>query len=257
MARAIHPQAAVGFDRGGADYERGRPGYPASAIQALSTVLGIEAGRTVIDLAAGTGKLTRLLTATGVRLIAVEPVAGMREQLRRAASGIEVLDGSAEAIPLDTGSADAVVVAQAFHWFDVARAAAEIHRVLAPGGSLGVIWNSWDESVPWVARMQAIVHKHQGDTPRQATSRWPQELERTGLFTPLREQTFAHVVIGELDTLLARVSSVSYISALPDGDRAQVLDAVADVVGADPETAGRGHFAMPYTTYAAWCARLS
>lgn len=151
MASAIHRQAAVGFDRGGGDYERGRPGYPADAVRALVAELGIAPGDTVVDLAAGTGKLTSSLIDTGARLVAV---AGMREQLLQAVPGAEALAGTAEAILLADGAADAVVVAQAFHWFDVPRAAAEI------------------------ARMQAIVHEHRGDTPQQATSSWQAECVR-------------------------------------------------------------------------------
>jgi len=248
MASAIHRQAAVGFDRGGADYERGRPGYPEAAVQVLSTVLGLEPGRTVVDLAAGTGKLTRLLVETGARLVAVEPVAGMREQLQRALPKVEVLEGTAEAIPLATATADAVVVAQAFHWFDPPRAAAEIHRVLAPDGGLGVIWNSWDESVAWVPRMQAIVHEHRGDTPQQATSRWQAELDASGLFTPLVDRRFHNLVLGDLDVLEARVGSTSYISALAPAERDHLLRRVREVLESDPTTRDQPELEMPYET---------
>ncbi len=246
---AIHRQAAAGFNRGGADYERGRPGYPTAAIDALKAGLGIEPGRRVVDLAAGTGKLTRLLIPTGARLVAVEPVAGMRGQLQRALPKVEVLDGTAEAIPLDAGAADAVVVAQAFHWFDAPRAAAEIHRALAPGGGLGVIWNSWDESVAWVSRMQEIVHEHRGDTPQQATSQWQAELDASGLFTPIAERRFENLVRGDLDVLEARVSSTSYISALEPAEREQVLRRVREVLESDPITRNRSELGMPYQTH--------
>ncbi|MGH2866636.1 MAG: class I SAM-dependent methyltransferase, partial [Solirubrobacteraceae bacterium] len=155
----------------------------------------------------------------------------------------------AEQIPLADAELDAVVVAQAFHWFDARPAAAEIHRVLRPDGRLGVIWNAWDEDVPWVGRVQALVHEHVHGAPQHTTSRWPQELAQTGLFTPLGAETFAHVVTGDLDTLLARVASVSYISALSGPERAGVLEAVAGVVTHDPESAGRDRIAMPYTTH--------
>jgi len=144
----VHQDAAVGFDRGAADYERGRPGYPDAAIALVARKLGITPGQRVLDLAAGTGKLTRSLLGLGAELVAVEPVAGMREQLRRAVPGVDVRDGTAEQIPLDDASVDAVLVAQAFHWFDVPAAAAEIHRVLVPGGGLAVIRNEWDRTVP-------------------------------------------------------------------------------------------------------------
>ena len=249
MNGGLHATAAAGFARAGADYERGRPGYPPAAISHLAQTLGIGAGDRVLDLGAGTGKSTRALVDTGAALIAVEPVAGMREQLARATPGVPMLEGTAERIPLADAELDAVVVAQAFHWFDAAAAAAEIHRVLRPAGGLGVIWNAWDEDVGWVARVQALVHEHVAGAPQHATSRWPQELAATGLFTPLTEEAFAHLVPGDPDTLLARVASVSYVSALADADRSRVLDAVAKVVAHDPETAGRDHIAMPYTTH--------
>lgn len=245
----IHEQAAVGFDRGGADYERGRPGYPDDAVRAMARELEIAAGRTVVDLAAGTGKLTRALIGTGARMIAVEPVAGMREQLLRAMPDAEALDGTAEAIPLPDGAADVVVVAQAFHWFDTPRAAADIHRVLALEGGLGVIWNSWDESVPWVAQMQAIVHEYKGDTPRQGTSGWRRQLDSTGLFAPLAEREFDHIVGGDPEILRARISSTSYIAAIDASEREQVLRRVRGVIDSDPLTRGGREFEMPYRTH--------
>ncbi len=255
MSERVHATAAAGFDRAGVDYERGRPGYPPAAVDRLRRALGIEPGSRVLDLAAGTGKLTRALIDSGAELTAVEPVAGMRDQLQARTLGVRVLDGTAEQIPVEAGGVDAVVVAQAFHWFDAPAAAAEIHRVLRPDGGLGVIWNAWDESVPWVARIQALVHDHVGSAPQHATSSWPGELDHTGLFTPLDSQTVAHVVIGDLSTLLARVASVSYISALGAADRERVLEGVRAVVAADPATAHRGELAMPYITHVAWCHR--
>lgn len=255
MTQRVHRSAAVGFDRAGAAYERGRPGYPDGAVAKLARELGIEDGRLVLDLAAGTGKLTRALTGLGAELIAVEPVAGMREQLVRAVPEAEVLHGTAEQIPLGDSAVDAVVVAQAFHWFDAPVAAAEIHRVLRPGGGLGVIWNSWDESVGWVERTQALVHEHVKGSPQQRTSGWAAELEQTGLFTPLQRDRFPNVVHGDLETLLARISSVSYVAALGDAERMRLLHAVREVVASDPETMEQTEIRMPYTTYVAWCRR--
>ncbi|MGI8507156.1 MAG: class I SAM-dependent methyltransferase [Solirubrobacteraceae bacterium] len=253
MTPPIHEQAATGFGRAGADYERGRPGYPEAAVTTLARELGIGPGRVVLDLAAGTGKLTRALSGSGAELIGVEPVTGMREQLVKAVPGARALDGTAERIPLPDGAVDAVLVAQAFHWFDAVAAAAEIHRVLRPGGGLGVIWNSWDESVPWVKQTQALVHEHVNNAPQQRTSPWAKRLAETRLFTALEQRTFPNVVHGDLDTLLARVASVSYIAALDEPARQRVLDAVREVVVTDPVTRDRCELAMPYTTHVTWC----
>lgn len=255
MPEAIHQRAAVGFGRAGPDYERGRPGYPDAAVATLGRELGIGPGRVVLDLAAGTGKLTRSLTGPGAELIAIEPVAGMREQLVRAVPGVRTLDGTAEQIPLGDGAVDTVLVAQAFHWFDAAAAGAEIHRVLRPGGGLGVVWNAWDESVGWVKRTQTLVHEHVKGAPQQLTSPWAQRLAETRLFTALQQRTFPHVVHSDVDTLLARVASVSYIAALDEPERERVLAAVREVVANDPLTRGRSELAMPYTAHVAWCQR--
>lgn len=249
----VHQQAALGFDRAGDDYERGRPGYPEPALAVLIGELEVEPGRTIVDLAAGTGKLTRALAATGARLIAVEPVAGMRAQLARTTPQAEALDGTAERIPLADSSADAVTVGQAFHWFDARAAAAEIHRVLNSRGGLAVIWNSWDESVPWVHATQAIVHEHAGDAPRQANSTWQRELPATGLFTNLQERTFPNLVPGDLDAVLARVASTSYIAALDPADHQRVLERVRAVVTSQAPTRNCDLIEMPYTTHLVWC----
>jgi SAM-dependent methyltransferase len=251
----VDERAAVGFDRAGADYERGRPGYPEPAVSTMVRELGLEPGRTVVDLAAGTGKLTRLLLASGARVIAVEPVAGMRAELVRNVPQVEILEGTAELMPLPDGTADAVTVAQAFHWFNAAAAAREIHRVLRPQGALAVIWNSWDESVPWVAALQAIVHERAGDAPRQASSAWQRELSASGLFTPLSERAFTHVVPGNLGTVIARVASISYIAALEPDEHRRVLARVRRVLESDPATAGRERIEMPYGTHLVWGRR--
>jgi SAM-dependent methyltransferase len=217
--------------------------------------LGIGAETTVVDLAAGTGKLTRALVPTGAELIAVEPVPGMRAQLARAVPSAEVRTGTAEAIPVADATVDAVLVAQAFHWFDTPAAAREIHRVLRSGGGLGVIFNMWDERVEWVSSMQRIVGAHRGDTPQRGTSGWREQLAATGLFTELAERDLGHVVHGNLDVLLARTASISFIATLSDSERAKVLDGVRDVVAGHPEAWVKDQLAMPYITRVAWCHR--
>jgi SAM-dependent methyltransferase len=253
LSGEVHDRAARGFERAAEDYELGRPEYPSAAIDVLAFELGIGDGSTVVDLAAGTGKLTRALVPTGARVIAVEPVAGMRAQLVKAVPSAEALSGTAEAMPLADASADAVLVAQAFHWFDTPRAAREIRRVLRPSGGLGVIWNVWDDSLEWVARMQELVGRHRGDTPQRSTSRWREQLSATGLFTPLAERKFANVVHGSLDILLARTASISFIATLRQSERIKVLDGVRAVVAGHPEAWSHGELAMAYVTQVAWC----
>ena len=149
-------------------YERGRPTYPDDAVRWL---VG-EEPRDVVDLGAGTGKLTRSLVALGHRVTAVEPLDEMRSQLVGALPGVQALAGSAESIPLPAASADAVTCAQAFHWFDHAVALPEIARVLRPHGQLALVWNSRDDRDPWMARLSGPASL-ESCTGTRTASWWP------------------------------------------------------------------------------------
>src|ERR1700744_1056654 len=146
---------ATSFGVAAATYERGRPPYPPEALDWLLP----PGARRVLDLGAGTGKLTRQLAARGLDVVAVEPLEGMRAELSRVLPGTEVLDGSAEQIPLPDGAVDAVLAAQAWHWVTPERAAPEVARVLRPGGRLGLVWNGRDETVPWGGERSQIVEE--------------------------------------------------------------------------------------------------
>ena len=184
----IHPAAAVGFARAAGEYERGRPGYPHAALTWLADRLALRAGRVVLDLAAGTGALTRDLLTTGAEVIAVEPVAEMRSALP---PGARVLDGTAEAIPVPDATVDAVTVAQAFHWFDGPRALGEIHRVLRPGGSLALVWNRREEDDPVNRALEALLAPHRQSTPSHRAGAWRAAFEaRPLLFGPIEEARF-------------------------------------------------------------------
>ena len=152
----INEQAARGFAAAADAYERGRPEHSAESVELLARELGFGPGSRVVDLGAGTGKLTRQLVATGADVVAIEPIAEMRAKLASLPS-VHAMAGTAEDLPLPNHSVDAVLVAQAFHWFDALRAMSEIRRVLKPGGGLGLIWQARDASVPWVARLNEII----------------------------------------------------------------------------------------------------
>ncbi|HYX44875.1 MAG TPA: methyltransferase domain-containing protein [Acidimicrobiales bacterium] len=245
---AVH-RVARGFDSTAAAYERGRPDYPQGAVDALAAALGIDPGTTVVDLGAGTGKLTRLLVATGARVVAVEPLAGMRAELARVTPSVDVLDGTAQAMPLPTGSADAVVAAQAFHWFADEDALAEIHRVLRNGGGLGLVWNVRDVSVPWVARLTEILEPCAADdVPRHRRDDWRRVLETTDRFTSLEERHFAHAQVVDADSIRDRVGSISFVAVLAEPEREAVLDEVAALVAAQPPPV-----TITYDTRVYWC----
>jgi SAM-dependent methyltransferase len=147
-------------------------------------------------------------------------------------------------------AAEAVLVAQAFHWFDVPAAERQIHRVLRPGGGLGIIYNDWDERVPWVERVQALVEAHRGDAPQRNTSPWREELGSTKLFTPLADREFPNVVHGSVEILLAHIASISIIAVLPERERSRVLDEVRALV---TDVGRSGELGIPYLTHVTWC----
>jgi SAM-dependent methyltransferase len=228
----VHDAAARGFARSAAAYDRARPEYPPEAVAWLAERLRLGPGRTVVDLAAGTGKLTRPLAGTGAEVIAVEPVAEMRARIGPAAA--RALDGTAEAIPLADASADAVTVGQAFHWFDGPVALGEIHRVLRPGGALALVWNRRPLEDPVHAAIERIVAPHRGDAPAHATGSWRAAFDATTLFGPLEERTFAHVRSHDADALADRVGSTSFVAALDDGPQAEVIAAVRALAASGP-----------------------
>lgn len=229
----VHPVAHAGFASGANAYARGRPGYPSAALHWLVQRLGLRPGAVIFDLAAGTGILSRALAATGARVIAVEPVAEMR---RLVGPGIEAVEGKAEAIPLADRSADVVTVGQAFHWFDGDAALAEIHRVLRPEGFLGLLWNVRRMQDPIHAAIEDLIASHCESVPRHGTGAWRQALARTALFGPLEEVGFAHEQLLDREALAARVASTSAIAALPESERARVLEGVRALAEEGPVT---------------------
>jgi SAM-dependent methyltransferase len=221
----IHPTAAAGFSAAAEVYERARPGYPDEAVAWLAERLAIGPGRDVLDLAAGTGKLTRQLVPLGAGIIAVEPIDAMRAQLDRAVPSVEALAGTAEAIPLPNGSVDAVVCAQAFHWFVPREALREIHRVLRAGTALGLIWNGRDASDPLQERIEGMVAPHRQAFPG-GEGRWRQELDASDLFGPIEHRTWSYKQ--ELTRLgfVERFASTSFVAAMSDDAREALLDEV-------------------------------
>jgi SAM-dependent methyltransferase len=246
---AVHPAAAVGFDIAADAYERGRPSFPAEAVELVASLC--PSGRPALEVAAGTGKLTRLLVARGVTPVAVEPVPGMRRVLAQTTPGVAQVAGVAEALPIRTGAVGAVVASQAFHWFANATAVAELHRVLEPGGHLVLVWNVRDETVPWVAELGRIHEPYRGDTPHYQSGAWRGALTG-GPFGPLHERHFAVVQHMSPDDVVDRILSVSFIAALPDAGRAAVAEQLRDLLATHPDTRGRDVLELPYRTDVIW-----
>jgi len=250
---AIDRTASEGFAAGAASYERARPTYPAAAVDWL--LRDLPSGARLLDLGAGTGKLTGSLVATGADVVAIEPVAGMRDRLAAAFPSVRLAAGTAEAIPIADGSVDAVLVAQAFHWFDGPRALAEIHRILRPEGRLGLLWNARDRSTPWVAEMSKIVDSYGDAILRHESGQWRDGFASPNGFTPLEEAEFPNVQEVTVEDVLERVASTSFVATLPDPERSAVMERVRTVLEAYPETRGRERFDFPHRTRAYFCRR--
>jgi SAM-dependent methyltransferase len=230
----IHRAAAEGFSRSAEAYERGRPKYPAEALELL--VSRLPAGASVLDLAAGTGALTRPLLEAGLEVVAVEPVAAMRAALPASARALE---GTAEAIPLEQGSVEAVVVGQAFHWFDGDAALAEIHRVLRPAGVLALFWNRRVDEDPVNRAIHELVEPYRANTPTHRLDAWRMAFSRTSLFAPLSEHELPNEQRLDADGMEARVGSISFIAALDEPERKRVLERARAI-------AGEGVVRVPY-----------
>lgn len=253
----LHPAASAGFGAAAQTYVRGRPDYPEALLRWLREELGLRAGTTAVELGAGTGKFTTLLVRAGACVVAVEPVAGMRSQFSMPAA---MVGGVAEAIPVRAGAADAVVCAQAFHWFATPAALREIHRVLRPAGRLGLVWNVRDQSIDWVGAITAILAPYEADTPRFASGRWREVFSQAaarGLFSEPRSISLRHEASGSpQQVIVERSLSVSFIAALPAADQARVRQRLQDLIGTHPQLRGRAQLAFPYVTHAYSCTAL-
>ena len=229
----MRAERAASFARVADAYERARPGYPADAVLWL-------AGETpcdVVDLGAGTGKLTRSLAALRHHVVGVEPLAEMLDQLRTAVPDATAVVGSAESMPLPDASVDVVVCAQAFHWFDPGPSLAEMARVLRPGGRIALVWNVRDERVPWVDEMSDAM------VGRTGVDRHSGAIERSGLYGEVERTRFEHSQDVDREALRELVLSRSYCAVLPEEQRAPILgrvDALFDAHARD------GVLTLPY-----------
>jgi SAM-dependent methyltransferase len=237
------------FGAAAAAYAAHRPDYAEAAVRwALGPAPG---GPRVLDLAAGTGKLTATLAGLGADVTAVEPDPAMLAELRRLLPGVRALPGTAEAIPLPDGSVDAVLVGQALHWFDMAVAGPEIHRVLAPGGVLAGLWNLDDDRVDWVAGLERVSEHSASvtysDWSTQSSDAHLAPIELAGLFDPPEPAEFPHAMRRTADSLLATIATHSRLLVMPDGERAALLSRIRDYLRERPETAA-GEFTLPMIT---------
>jgi len=231
-------EQAASFGAAAAVYARGRPSYPDAAVDWL---LPDRAGR-VLDLGAGTGKLTRQLVDRSLDVVAVEPSPGMLAHLQTALPAVEAHRGNAESIPLPDASVDAVLVAQAWHWVDVDRAVHEVARVLRPGGWLGLVWNVRDERHDWVAQLGRFMHR--GDEQDMHT-----DAPAVGRpFAPIERHDVAWRHVCTPEEVLDLVASRSYVITMPQPQRDQLLTRVSRLLDQHPDLQQRSRIELPYVT---------
>lgn len=237
------PDSALSFGMVATEYDRFRPRYPSHAI---SWATGTPPPAQVIDLGAGTGILTRSLLQLGYAVVPVEPDGGMRAQLARTTVGVTPVGGTAEAVPLISHSADAILIGQAYHWFDRNRAHAEAGRLLRPGGFLAALWNLRDETEPWVGALSAIADEFFPDhRARQGDPRLSSFGDRFG---DLDRTEYGHHTVHDTESLVAMMRTRSYYLTAGGGQRRAYEERVHHLVATHPDLAGRARFRLPYRT---------
>ena len=233
-------ERSLSFGSQAAAYERGRPSYPPESVDWLLSPSAGSPVHDVLDLGAGTGKLTTRLVERGLHVVAVDPIAEMLDVLRATLPDTPALLGTAEQIPLPDNSLDAVLVAQAWHWFDPERAVAEVARVLRPGGRIGLLWNVRDTRLGWVKEFGRIVGLEHDwvdatvELPAPFTDMQSHRVEWTNYMTP--------------QTLIDYVASRSYCITSPADVRTRTLDDVRTLLSTHPALANSTGIALPYVT---------
>ena len=241
-----HADRAGSFERDADVYAQVRPTYPRDALAWLLP----EGAQQVLDLAAGTGKLTEGalgLLGGAADVVAVDPSAAMLAELSARLPGVATHRGTAERIPLPDASVDAVLIGQAWHWFDAGAAAAEIARVLRPGGTVGIVWNDRDTEVDWVARFGEILHRGDRLAPDDGH---PAPTDLGASFDAVEARTFRWADRMPVASLRTLAGTRSYLLTLPEDERAALLDEVDALAATHPQLAGRTEVDLPYVTYA-------
>jgi len=233
-------------DEAAEQYERARPAYAEAAVGFVVDEFGLGPGSRLLDLAAGTGKLTRQFVPYVGRIVAVEPLATMRAQLEKAVPTADIREGTAEAVPLPDTDVDAVVAGQAWHWFDSERALAEVTRVTRPGAGLALFWNEYDQRSELMSRIARIRDRVSAAAPRHTESEWRVAFSRSPVWAPLVEAEFEHVVRVTTEQMTERVLSSSVLAIQPEEVKSSVRAEIRHIAGGDTE------IEVPYRTEVFW-----
>lgn len=247
---AEREEMATSFGAATGAYEAGRPSYPAEAVAWLLEP-GVDRDIVdVVDVGAGTGKLTQPLVGGGRRVIAVDPDPEMLAVLAEALPDVATHVGTAESLPLADDSADLVTLGQAWHWVDPVAGSAEIGRVLRPGGTLGLVWNIRDDSVPWVAAMSEIMHHSAAERMIHTDA-----VTIAAPFGELEERTWTWIRAITRAALVDMVASRSYVITADPPTRARIDAELAELFDGLPDLADGGTIDLPYTTHIFRAAR--
>ena len=240
----------MGYEFSADAYERSRPDYPEPAIRYLVQALEIGSDSAILDLAAGTGKLTRRLVPVAGVVFAVEPDRAMRDVLSEQVPEAEIREGTAESIPLSDESVESVTVAQAFQWFRGPSALHEIGRVLRSSGRIGLIWNVRDLATPEQQGFQKVVARYRGEKPVFQSGRWRAAFDQSSRFGPLHEELFPHEQWLDREGFIDSVKSISHMGALPSAEWSSVLSRVSTLF--DSLAAGADQIRLRFDTRVFW-----
>ncbi|CAF1424206.1 unnamed protein product [Adineta steineri] len=249
--------AAEGFEKAAEVYEQARPTYPADAIQFIKSLH--DKPNVIVDLGAGTGKLTRLLGSMGAQeIVAIEPVAAMRENLKKIPIITKIIDGTAEHIPFDDSSIDIIICAQAFHWFANHRALTELNRVLKSNGLLILIWNNSDnQGIEWADNITKYVDSFKPkDVSRYKSMEWKAVFDNQNLFSSLQQKQFSHKQRVTRDLVLNRILSTSFVAALSSEEQTKLVDNVKKMLNDIEEIRNVNEFDITHRTDVYWCSPL-
>lgn len=245
---------AMGYQNSSDTYEKGRPAYTEEAVFGLAEKMGLHANSQILELGAGTGKFTRILAGRYSNITAFEPVAAMRDRFSEVLSSIRILEGTGEKIAAENASTDAVIVANAFHWFNGELALKEIHRVLRPGGALGLIWNiDGVFTSTWGQQIDAWLDELEGDTPQYKTGKWKAAFSKTLLFSPINEYSFSSMRTTNRSEVVNRVMSISFIASLAKPQRDEFQRKVESWLNDHQESKAKEILEVSFDTKIYWC----
>ena len=249
MTQSLHPAAADGFSQAATLYQQVRPSYPNEVITWLKQ-LHLNADATLVDLGAGTGKFLPYLMPLDGKIIAVEPIAAMREQLQQHYPNIDVVTAQAEALPLGDASVDLIVCAQSFHWFANPQALHEMHRVLKLQAPLVLVWNQRDLEVDWVAALARVIEPLEQGTPRFHDMQWKQLLDEQDLFKFNQLRLFKNIQHGKVNHVVSqRLCSTSFIAALPETQQQRLVAQFENIIFDYTGKTANDEIDFPYTTH--------